>query len=112
MEESNRNSIKGLREGATNCRDYPLWKNATQTVFGKGSARAEIVMVGEQPGDKEDIQGEPFVGPAGRLLDRAPAEAGIDRRMVYLTNTVKHFKFVLRGKRRMHKTPAQKEIAA
>jgi DNA polymerase len=87
-----------------------LWKNATQTVFGEGPADAEIVFVGEQPGDKEDLQGRPFVGPAGLLLDRALAEAGIDRGRVYVTNAVKHFKFEPRGKRRLHKRPNASEI--
>jgi DNA polymerase len=87
-----------------------LWKNATQTVFGEGPADAEIVFVGEQPGDKEDLQGRPFVGPAGLLLDRALAEAGVDRGRVYVTNAVKHFKFEPRGKRRLHKRPNASEI--
>jgi DNA polymerase len=87
-----------------------LWKNATQTVFGEGPAGAEIVFVGEQPGDKEDLQGHPFVGPAGLLLDRALADAGVDRGRVYVTNAVKHFKFEPRGKRRLHKRPNASEI--
>jgi DNA polymerase len=87
-----------------------LWKNATQTVFGEGPADAEIVFVGEQPGDKEDLQGRPFVGPAGLLLDRALAEAGVDRGRVYVTNAVKHFKFEPRGKRRLHKRPNASEV--
>jgi DNA polymerase len=87
-----------------------LWKNATQTVFGEGPTDAEIVFVGEQPGDKEDLQGRPFVGPAGLLLDRALAEAGVDRGGVYVTNAVKHFKFEPRGKRRLHKRPNASEI--
>ena len=105
-------SLDALRAQARRCRDCPLWKNATQTVFGEGSERARIMLVGEQPGDKEDLAGHPFVGPAGAMLDRALAEAGIARDKVYVTNAVKHFKWEPRGKRRMHKTPAQKEIAA
>jgi DNA polymerase len=87
-----------------------LWKDATQTVFGEGPPDAEIMFVGEQPGDREDREGSPFVGPAGLLLDRALAEAGVDRRRVYVTNTVKHFKFEPRGKRRLHKRPNASEI--
>jgi DNA polymerase len=87
-----------------------LWKNATQTVFGEGPPAAEIMFVGEQPGDKEDREGRPFVGPAGLLLDRALAEAGIDRGRVYVTNAVKHFKFEPRGKRRLHKRPNASEV--
>ena len=105
-------SINDLREAARSCRDCPLWKNATQTVFGEGPQRAPVILVGEQPGDQEDLQGRPFVGPAGRLLDKALAEAGIERSSLYVTNAVKHFKFLLRGKRRLHKTPGQLEIAA
>lgn len=112
MEESKRKSLPGLREAAKACRDCPLWETATQTVFGEGSARSEVMLVGECPGDQEDLQGHPFVGPAGRLLDRALAEAGVDRKTVYLTNAVKHFKWEPRGKRRLHKTPAQREIDA
>ena len=102
--------LDSLRREAASCRACPLRKNATQTVFGEGPADAEIVFVGEQPGDKEDLQGRPFVGPAGLLLDRALAEAGLDRRRVYLTNAVKHFKFEPRGKRRLHKRPNASEI--
>lgn len=94
------------------CRRCELWRNATQPVGGQGARRARIMLVGEQPGDQEDLAGKPFVGPAGDLLDDALAAAGVDRRQVYITNAVKHFKFELRGKRRMHKTPAQKEVAA
>lgn len=94
------------------CRRCDLWKNATQAVDGAGPRHARIMLVGEQPGDQEDLAGEPFVGPAGKLLDRAMAEAGLDRRKVYLTNAVKHFKWEPRGKRRLHKTPAQREIEA
>jgi uracil-DNA glycosylase family protein len=102
--------LDSLRRGAASCRACPLWKNATQTVFGEGPPNAEIMLVGEQPGDREDIQGRPFVGPAGLLLDRALAEAGVDRRRVYVTNAVKHFKFEPRGKRRLHKRPNASEI--
>ena len=104
--------IEGLREAAAGCRNCPLWENATQTVFGEGNARARIMFVGEQPGDVEDRQGHPFVGPAGRILDQAMDEAGIDRAKAYVTNAVKHFKWEPRGKRRLHKTPAQREIEA
>lgn len=97
---------------ASACRACPLWQGATQTVFGEGRVGAAVMLVGEVPGDREDREGHPFVGPAGRLLDRALRDAGIDRDAVYITNAVKHFKFELRGKRRMHKTPAQKEIEA
>jgi uracil-DNA glycosylase family protein len=112
MEESKRKSLPGLRDAAKECRDCPLWENATQTVFGEGTTRAEVMLVGEQPGDQEDLQGHPFVGPAGQLLDRALAEAGVERKLVYVTNAVKHFKWEPRGKRRLHKTPAQREIDA
>ena len=105
-------SLEEVRSAARACRACGLWKNATQTVFGEGSPDAAIMFVGEQPGDSEDRAGKPFVGPAGRMLDRALAEAGIDRDMVYVTNAVKHFKFVPRGKRRMHKKPADAEIDA
>ena len=96
----------------TACRRCPLWAHATQGVAGDGARHARLMLVGEQPGDEEDRQGLPFVGPAGLLLRRALAEAGIDVREVYVTNAVKHFKWEPRGKRRIHKTPAQKEIAA
>jgi uracil-DNA glycosylase len=105
-------SLKMLREDARDCRNCPLWKNATQTVFGAGASHARIMLVGEQPGDEEDRRGEPFVGPAGRLLDRALEAAGVDRSTLYVTNAVKHFKWEPRGKRRLHKTPAQREIEA
>ena len=104
--------IEGLREDARDCRDCPLWEHATQTVFGEGNPRARILFVGEQPGDMEDRQGHPFVGPAGRILDQGLREAGIDRALTYVTNAVKHFKWEPRGKRRLHKTPAQRELAA
>jgi DNA polymerase len=94
------------------CRRCDLWQNATQAVPGVGPKRARIMLVGEQPGDQEDLQGLPFVGPAGALLDKAMDEAGLNRGSIYLTNAVKHFKWELRGKRRLHKTPAQKEISA
>jgi DNA polymerase len=105
-------TIAALREEAAHCTRCHLYKNATQTVFGEGPSDARIVMVGEVPGDQEDLQGRPFVGPAGQLFDRALEEAGIDRREVYVTNAVKHFKFERRGKRRMHKTPDRPEIEA
>ncbi|MFX0576750.1 UdgX family uracil-DNA binding protein [Nocardia nepalensis] len=101
-----------LRAAARKCRGCGLYRQATQTVFGAGPSNAAVVMVGEQPGDQEDQQGQPFVGPAGNLLDRAFAEVGIDRDSVYLTNAVKHFKFVERGKRRIHKQPGRTEIVA
>jgi DNA polymerase len=104
--------IETLREEAASCRACPLWKDATQTVFGEGPQRARIMLVGEQPGDKEDLAGHPFVGPAGQMLDRALEEAGIDRTKVYVTNAVKHFKFVPRGKIRLHQKPATPEIKA
>ncbi len=109
---SHRTTLKGLAEAAANCRACDLWKNATQTVFGAGAAHASVMMVGEQPGDKEDLAGKPFVGPAGKLLDQALQEAGIERAKVYITNAVKHFKWEPRGKVRIHKKPNGKEIAA
>jgi len=105
-------SLQQLREEARSCQDCPLWANATQTVFGAGDPHARVMLVGEQPGDEEDKKGLPFVGPAGRLLDRALEAAGVDREHLYVTNAVKHFKWQLRGKRRLHKTPAQREIDA
>jgi DNA polymerase len=105
-------SLKKTRQDAKACRDCPLWANATQTVFGAGDPHARVMLVGEQPGDEEDKQGLPFVGPAGRLLDRALEAAGVDREHLYVTNAVKHFKWEPRGKRRLHKTPAQREIDA
>jgi DNA polymerase len=104
--------LDAVRAAAMDCRDCPLWQPATQTVFGEGPPRPEIVLVGEQPGDQEDLAGRPFVGPAGRMLDRALAEAGIDRARVYVTNAVKHFKFEPRGKRRIHAKPNSLEIRA
>ena len=105
-------SLKQLREEARGCRACPLWANATQTVFGVGDPNARVMLVGEQPGGEEDKKGLPFVGPAGRLLDRALDAAGVDRDDLYVTNAVKHFKWQLRGKRRLHKTPAQREVDA
>src|SRR5437016_11053159 len=105
-------SLKMLREEAAHCRACPLWKNATQTVFGEGPQHAPLLLVGEQPGDKEDIAGKPFVGPAGLILDRALQEAGIDRKKAYVTNAVKHFKFVPRGKIRLHQKPTTPELQA
>jgi len=107
-----RDDIETLREDAADCRACPLYKDATQTVFGEGPPTARIMLVGEQPGDKEDLAGKPFVGPAGQMLDRALEEAGIDRRQVYVTNAVKHFKFVPRGKIRLHQKPNTPEIKA
>jgi len=103
-------SLTALRKAAAGCERCPLYRDATQTVFGEGPSDAPVVLIGEVPGDQEDIAGRPFVGPAGRILDRALAEAGIDRRRVYVTNAVKHFKFQLRGKRRLHKKPTADEI--
>jgi len=105
-------SLTSLREAARGCTACPLWRTGTQTVFGEGLKRARLVLVGEQPGDREDLEGRPFVGPAGRLLDEALAEAGIERADVYLTNAVKHFKWEPRGKRRIHQKPSRGEIAA
>jgi DNA polymerase len=104
-------SIAALRDEAMHCRACPLWKNATQTVFGEGRATARIVLIGEQPGDREDLMGKPFVGPAGLLLDRALEQAGVERKATYVTNAVKHFKFEPRGKRRIHKKPNEQEIS-
>ena len=105
-------SLEELRAAAAGCRACDLWRNATQTVFGEGSERAEVMMVGEQPGDREDLEGRPFVGPAGRVLDKALEEVGIDRDLVYVTNVVKHFKWRPRGKRRIHQKPNAEEIRA
>ena len=106
------NSLKALREAAAACKRCDLWRPATQTVFGAGTSRARFFVVGEQPGDREDVEGKPFVGPAGRVLERALDELGIERSSLYLTNAVKHFKFELRGKRRLHKTPNPAEQKA
>jgi len=105
-------TLAALREAAATCKACDLWKLGTQTVFGEGRAAARIMMVGEQPGDKEDMQGRPFVGPAGAVLDKALLAAGIDRKDVYVTNIVKHFKWEPRGKRRIHKKPSALEISA
>jgi uracil-DNA glycosylase len=107
-----RPTLKKLREAAAGCKACPLWESGTQTVFGEGSPDAEVVLVGEQPGDQEDLSGKPFVGPAGRLLDQGLEEAGIDRKLAYVTNVVKHFKWQPRGKRRIHQKPNTAEIAA
>jgi uracil-DNA glycosylase len=105
-------SLKRLAAAARDCRGCPLWKIGTQTVFGEGPTRARVLLVGEQPGDREDQTGRPFVGPAGRLLDEALETAGIPRAIAYVTNAVKHFKWVPAGKRRLHKKPSAREIAA
>ena len=105
-------SLTKLREAARDCTACHLYARATQTVFGEGPKEALIMLVGEQPGDYEDVAGKPFVGPAGKIMDRALEEAGIDRKEVYVTNTVKHFKWEPRGKRRIHKKPNSREIAA
>ncbi|MCU1258139.1 MAG: transcriptional regulator, Fis family, partial [Bryobacterales bacterium] len=105
-------SLEELQEAAERCQGCDLWRHATQTVFGEGATTAAAIFVGEQPGNDEDLAGKPFVGPAGKLLDRAFEEAGIDRRKTYVTNAVKHFKFVMRGKRRIHEKPGSLEIAA
>ena len=105
-------SLDDLRAEAADCKACDLWKSGTQTVFGEGSKKAEIIFVGEQPGDKEDLAGRPFVGPAGRVLDEGLEAAGIDRSLAYVTNAVKHFKWVARGKRRIHQKPNAAEMAA
>jgi uracil-DNA glycosylase family protein len=107
-----RMTLRTLATAARECRGCDLYRDATQTVFGEGISGAEVVLVGEQPGDREDLEGRPFVGPAGRLLDEALTEAGIERDGVYLTNVVKHFKFEPRGKRRIHRKPDLHEQAA
>ena len=101
-----------LSDASQSCEGCDLFRDATQAVFGEGSSKAKVVFVGEQPGDQEDKAGHPFVGPAGRLLDKALVAAGIDRRSVYVTNAVKHFKFEERGKRRIHKTPSRTEVVS
>jgi DNA polymerase len=101
-----------LQNAARRCRACPLWKTGTQTVFGEGARDAKVVFVGEQPGNDEDLAGRPFVGPAGKLLDQALSESGINRKAVYVTNVVKHFKWEPKGKRRLHKKPNAREIAA
>jgi len=107
-----RKTLSAFRNAAANCKACDLWERGTQTVFGEGARRAEVVFVGEQPGNEEDLTGKPFVGPAGRLLDDALSEAGIDRVQTYVTNVVKHFKWEPRGKRRIHKKPNAREITA
>jgi uracil-DNA glycosylase len=107
-----RPDLDGLRAAATGCTACDLYQDATQTVFGEGASDAQVMLVGEQPGDGEDKAGRPFVGPAGRLLDRALEEAGIDRRLAYVTNVVKHFKFQRRGKVRLHKKPNAEQVHA
>lgn len=111
-DEPESSSLAELAQAVQNCRRCALWQRATQGVPGEGAAHARIMLIGEQPGDQEDLAGRPFVGPAGKLLDKAPAEAGLDRKQVFVTNVVKHFSWFLRGKRRMHKTPSQQEVAA
>jgi uracil-DNA glycosylase len=105
-------SLSTLKEAAAGCQACDLWKTGTQTVFGEGAKKSEVMLVGEQPGDYEDLEGRPFVGPAGKLLDRALEEAGIDRRLAYVTNVVKHFKWQARGKRRIHQKPNWAEMTA
>jgi len=107
-----RPSVDSVRDASKSCRACELWKRGTQTVFGEGIHTAELMFVGEQPGDAEDLEGRPFVGPAGQLLDRVLEDVGIDRSTVYVTNVVKHFKWEPRGKRRIHKKPSASEIAA
>ncbi len=109
---SRSDELSATKRAASACKNCPLWKNATQTVFGEGKASSAMMIVGEQPGDQEDRIGRPFVGPAGKLLDRALKDAGIARRDTYVTNAVKHFKWESRGKRRLHKKPSPREIAA
>jgi uracil-DNA glycosylase family protein len=109
---ANARSLKELDAGIVGCRACPLWERATQAVCGEGGVKAGVMLVGEQPGDQEDLTGKPFVGPAGRVLDEALEKAGVDRKGVFVTNAVKHFSWEPRGKRRMHKTPAQQEVAA
>lgn len=111
LPENPQQALEALRQATDRCRACPIGEHATQSVFGEGPAAAAVMVVGEQPGDQEDLQGRPFVGPAGRLFDKAVADLGWSRDQLYVTNAVKHFKFELRGKRRMHKTPAQREVA-
>jgi DNA polymerase len=106
------NNVEQLREAAASCHGCDLWEHATQTVFGEGREGSKLMLVGEQPGDQEDLQGRPFVGPAGRLLEKALDEAGIDRRRVYVTNAVKHFRWTRRGKRRLHEKPNAGQVKA
>jgi uracil-DNA glycosylase family protein len=105
-------TLPALREAAADCKACPLWKTGTQTVFGEGLKRARLMLIGEQPGDREDIEGHPFVGPAGRILDKALEQAGIERGDAYVTNVVKHFKWKPKGKRRIHQAPRAEEIKA
>src|SRR5256886_6784166 len=105
-------TLPALRKAAANCQACDLWRRGTQTVFGEGARNAQLMLVGEQPGNDEDLAGHPFVGPAGKLLDRALEEAGIDRGRTYITNVVKHFKWEPRGKRRIHAKPNSREIGA
>ncbi len=107
-----RSTLRNLRDASRECRGCDIWERGTQSVFGEGAAEAKVMFVGEQPGDREDIEGRPFVGPAGQLLDRSLERAGIDRDEVYITNVVKHFKWEPRGKRRIHKKPNLEEISA
>jgi uracil-DNA glycosylase family protein len=107
-----RPTLPSLREAAAGCRACPLWKTGTQTVFGEGLKKARLMLIGEQPGDREDIEGHPFVGPAGKILDQALEEAGIERGDAYVTNVVKHFKWTPKGKRRIHQAPRAEEIKA
>jgi DNA polymerase len=107
-----RKSLKAFRDAAEDCKACDLWERGTQTVFGEGARHAEVLFVGEQPGNEEDLSGKPFVGPAGRLLDNVLVEAGIDRAHTYVTNVVKHFKWEPRGKRRIHKKPNAHEVVA
>ena len=107
-----RPTVEKVRAASKDCQACDLWLRGTQTVFGEGAKKAELMLVGEQPGNDEDLSGHPFVGPAGKLLDRALVDAGIDRSTVYVTNVVKHFKWEPRGKRRIHKTPTQRQMAA
>jgi uracil-DNA glycosylase len=109
---TDRFDLVALRQAGEGCRGCDLYEHATQTVFGAGDSRAAVMLVGEQPGDREDIEGRPFVGPAGALLDQALAEAGLDRGSLYVTNAVKHFKWERRGKVRLHKKPGAREVAA
>ena len=111
-DEPQPSSLSELAQAVNDCRRCELWRNATQGVPGEGAAHARIMLIGEQPGDQEDLGGRPFVGPAGKLLNKALAEAGVDRKQVYITNVVRHFSWFPRGKRRMHKTPTQQQVAA
>lgn len=112
LREPETSSLAGLREAAKDCRNCELWEDATQTVFGEGPRSARILVVGEQPGDEEDLQGRPFVGPSGNLFDRAATDLGLDRSHMYVTNAVKHFRFERRGKVRLHRSPAASHVRA